>query len=269
MTVDRWRDLVKQAETDDGYGLLVTHTGAAPREGTAGQQQQVQHQQQQVQVGAYDKEVVQWLWRPFLAVAVQAFVGSFSQQGEEVGDGEDEGPGEGGQATDGKHSHPPSYPSSLPPSPSPSQPLSPYGTAFLRQCLDLLLLLAKLTAAHSLHHVFDTLLFLLCGFTGLLMSPPSRPSSDMPWDLQDEELDTLVAYTKKDIALSLRVRDKASETQPSQPFFPSSKLSSRVPLTTMPRLRSALDYALLDPSSLPRSSSLASFPPLSLPPSLP
>ncbi|KAM3570707.1 hypothetical protein VYU27_007231 [Nannochloropsis oceanica] len=208
MTVDRWRDLVKQAETDDGYGLLVTHTGAAPREGTAGQQQQVQHQQQQVQVGAYDKEVVQWLWRPFLAVAVQAFVGSFSQQGEEVGDGEDEGPGEGGQATDGKHSHPPSYPSSLPPSPSPSQPLSPYGTAFLRQCLDLLLLLAKLTAAHSLHHVFDTLLFLLCGFTGLLMSPPSRPSSDMPWDLQDEELDTLVAYTKKDIALSLRVRDK-------------------------------------------------------------
>ena len=206
MTVDRWRDLVKQAETDDGYGLLVTHSSAAPREGTARQQQQQQ------QVGAYDKEVVQWLWRPFLAVAVKAFMGSFSQQGEEeVGDGEDEGPGEGGQAADGKHYHPSSYPSSLPPSPSPSQPLSPYGTAFLRQCLDLLLLLAKLTAAHSLHHVFDTLLFLLCGFTGLLTAPPSRPSSDMPWDLQDDELDVLVAHTKKSIARSRRVRDKASE----------------------------------------------------------
>jgi len=201
MTVDRWRDLVKQAESDDSYGLLITHLAGREggREGTTGQQQ--------LQVGAYDKEVVQWLWRPFLAVAVKAFVGSYYQEGEEVGDGEDEGPTEG-EATDGEHHHPASSSSSLPPSPSPSHPLSPYGTAFLRQCLDLLLLLAKLTAAHSLHHVFDTLLFLLCGFTGLLSAPPSRPSSDMPWDLQDDELDALLSHTKKSIAQSLRVRDK-------------------------------------------------------------
>jgi len=233
MTVDRWRDLVKQAESDDSYGLLVTHLAGREggREGTTGQQQQ-----QQLQVEAYDKEVVRWLWRPFLAVAVKAFVGSYYQQGEEVGDGEDEGPTEG-EATDGEHHHPSSFSSSLPPSPSTSHPLSPYGTAFLRQCLDLLLLLAKLTAAHSLHHVFDTLLFLLCGFTGLLSAPPSRPSSDMPWDLQDDELDALLAHTKKSIAQSLRVRDKVrcATSFPSLPSLSPSLPPSLLPFSRTPR----------------------------------
>lgn len=38
----------------------------------------------------------------------------------------------------------------------------------------MLLLVAKITSFHGLQEVFDTLMFLLCGFTGLLGDPPVR-----------------------------------------------------------------------------------------------
>lgn len=44
--------------------------------------------------------------------------------------------------------------------------------------------------------MFDTLIYLLCGFTGLLSEPPLRATPDMPWDMQDDELDIIVAETK-------------------------------------------------------------------------
>lgn len=53
-----------------------------------------------------------------------------------------------------------------------------YKTDFLRQSVDMLLLVAKITSFHGLQEVFDTLMFLLCGFTGLLGDPPVREEGD-------------------------------------------------------------------------------------------
>ena len=57
-------------------------------------------------------------------------------------------------------------------------------TTSLRQAVDSALVLAKVLAHHRMQEVFDTLVYLLCGFTGLLVPWPLSPG-----DLRDQAYD--------------------------------------------------------------------------------